>query len=63
MPDLYFNKVVILRKIQVTVKNFAQPFVNHFSLSLSRKKRVLMRAMKRELNVFTLQLSIYYILE
>ena len=63
MPDLYFNKVVILRKIQVTVKNIAQPFFNHFSLSLSRKKRVLMRAMKRELNVFTLQLSIYYILE
>ena len=30
-------KVIILKKIQVTVKTFAPPFFNHFSLSLNRK--------------------------
>ena len=29
---LYFNeKVIIVRKIQVTMKTFAPPFFNHFS--------------------------------
>ena len=32
------KKVIILRKIQVTVKAFAPPFFNHFSLSLNKKK-------------------------
>ena len=32
------NKVIILRKIHVTMKSFAPPLVNHFSLSLNRKR-------------------------
>ena len=42
---------------------FAPGFFDHFSLSLSIKKRVIMRAMRKKLNLFTLQLLIYYILE
>ena len=66
MSDLYFNEesdVIILRKIQVTIKAFTPPFFNHISLSLNRKKLVLMRAMRKKLNLFTLQLLIYNILE
>ena len=33
------KKVIILRKIHVTIKSFAAPFSNHFSLSLNGKKR------------------------
>ena len=53
MPDLYLmNKVVILKKIQVAMKTFVPPFFDHFSLSLSRKKRVvMMRAMRKKLNI------------
>ena len=32
------KKVIILRKIQKTMKTFAPLFFNHFSLSLSSKK-------------------------
>ena len=42
MSDLYFKKVIILRKINVTMKSFAPPFFNHFSLSLNKKQRVVM---------------------
>ena len=42
------------------MKTFAPPFFSHFSLSLSREKRVVMRAMGKNLNIFTLQLPIYY---
>ena len=37
------KRVIILKKIQVTMKTFIPPFFNHFSLSLNRKKRVVMR--------------------
>ena len=57
------KKVTILRKIQVKIKNFPLPFSNHFHLNLKRKKRVAMRDMRKKLNIFTLQLLIYYILE
>ena len=57
------KNVIILKKIQVTMKTFAPPFFNHFSLSLNRKKCVVIRAMRKKLNIFTLQLSIYYVLE
>ena len=59
------KKVIILRKIQVTMKIFAPAF-NHFSLILYGKKRVVMRAMREKLlklKMFMLQLPIYYILE
>ena len=42
------KKMIILRKIQVTMKIFAPPFFSHFSLSLNRKKGVAMRAMEKE---------------
>ena len=32
------NKVIILRKIQVTMKTFSPPFFNHFRMALNRKK-------------------------
>ena len=57
------KKVIILKKIQVTMKTFATPFFNHFSLSLSRKKYVVMRTMRKKLSIFMLQLPIYYMLE
>ena len=54
--SLFFNKVyilmkkvVILRKIQVTMKTFAPPFFHRFSFSLSRKKRVVMRGRRKNL--------------
>ena len=52
------KKMIILKKIQVTMKTFAPPFFNNFSLSLNRKKRVLMKATRKKLNIFTLQLPI-----
>ena len=64
MSDLYLiEKVIILRKTQVTMKTFAPSFFNHYNLSLKRKKHVVMKAMRKKLNIFTLQLPIYYILE
>ena len=64
MSDLYLmKKVIVLKKIQVTMKTFAPQFSNHFTLSLNRKKSVVMRAMRKKLNIFTLQLPIYYILQ
>ena len=57
------KKVIVLKKIQVTMKTFAPQFSNHFTLSLNRKKSVVMRAMRKKLNIFTLQLPIYYILQ
>ena len=63
MMSDFKEKVIILRKIQVTMKTFSPPFFNHFSLSLSRTKRVAVRAMRKKLTIFTLQLPIYCILE
>ena len=54
---------MIVFKVSVTMKTFVPPFFNHFSLSVNREKRVVMRAMRKKLNIFTLQLPIYYILE
>ena len=42
---------------------FAPPFMNYFSLSLNRKKGVVMGALRKKLNIFMLQLPIYYTLE
>ena len=42
------KKVIILKKIQATMKTFTAPFFNHFSLSLNRKKSVVMRAMRKK---------------
>ena len=57
------KKVIILRKIYVAIKYFTPPFFNCFSFSLNIEKRVIMRAMRKKLNIFTLHLPIYYILE
>ena len=46
------KKVIILRKIQGTMKTSVLPFFNHFSLSLIRQKRVVMRAGRKKLNIF-----------
>ena len=44
------KKVIILRKIQPTSKGtFAPLFFNYFSLSLNKKKCVIMRAMRKKL--------------
>ena len=47
------KKVIILRKILMTMKYFAPPFFNHISLRLNIKKRVVMRAMRKKLNIFS----------
>ena len=54
----FMKKVIILNKIQMTMNTFAPSFFNHFSLSLNRKRRVVIRAMRKKLNIFTLQLPI-----
>ena len=63
--SVLMKKVIIDdRKIDATIKSFAPPFFSHFNLSLNRKKRVVMRAMrKKKKNIFTFQLPIYHILE
>ena len=61
---ILMEKVIVLMNIHMTMKSFDPPFFNHFRLSLDRKKRVVMRAaMRKKLNILTLQLPIYYILE
>ena len=57
------KKLIILKKIHMTMKTFAPPFFNHFSLSLNKKKRVVMRTRRKNVNIFMLQLLIYCILE
>ena len=57
------KEVIILRKIQVTMKTFAPPFFIHFSLSLNRKKARGNESHEKETNLFMLQLQICYILE
>ena len=57
------KKVIILRKIHVTIKSFTPPFFNCFILCLNIVKSMIMRAMRKKLNIFTLHLPIYYILE
>ena len=58
------KKLITLWKIQVTMKTFAPPFFNHFNSGCTEKKnRAVMRAIRKKLNIFTLQLPIYYILE
>ena len=57
------EKVIIREKIEVAMKTFAPPFFNNFSLNLNRKKRVVMRAMRKKLNIFTAQLLIYNMLK
>ena len=46
---ILMKKVIILRKTQTTMKTFTPPFFSYFSLSLSRRKRVVMRAMRKKL--------------
>ena len=41
------KKVIILRKIQVTVNIFAPPFFNHFNFEHEQEKRVVMRTMRK----------------
>ena len=64
MSDLYLMKeVIILKEKKVAMKDSVPPFFNDFSLSMNRKKHVALRAMRKKLNIFILQLPIYYTLE
>ena len=64
MSDLYLNEEsYYFAKNTCDNEVFNPPFFNHLSLSMSIKKRVTMRAMGKKLNVSTLQLLIYYLLE
>ena len=64
MSDSYLMmKVIILKKIQVIMKTFAPPFFLPFQVEPEQKKIVVMIAMRKKQNIFTLQLPIYYILE
>ena len=53
--------------MQVAMKSSAPPFFNHFSLSLNRRKPVVIRATTKKLNIsldsLHIRMSIYYILE
>ena len=44
-------------------KSFTPPFFSHFSLSLNSKKHVVMRAKRKKLNIFTLQLPTFSLIE
>ena len=52
MPDLYLNEESYYFE-ENTCDNevFAPPFFNHFSFSLNIKKRGVMRAMRKKLNI------------
>ena len=58
MSDLYFDEErdCYYDENTMTIKSFVPPFFNHFSLNLNQKKRVVMRAMRKKLNIFALQL-------
>ena len=63
MSDLYFNEASYYFEENTSDNEIFTPlFLNHFSLSLNIKKRVVMRAMRKMLKLFTLQLLIYYII-
>ena len=55
---ILIQKGLILRKMQVTLKAFPPRFFILFSLSPNRKKRVVMRVMRKKLNLIKLQLPI-----
>ena len=52
---ILMKKVIILGKIHVTI------YVQPFQLEPEQKIRVVMRAVRKKLNILTLQLPIYYI--
>ena len=47
------KRVIIPSKIQKTINIFAAPFSQKFSLSLNRRKVVIMRTMGKKVNIFT----------
>ena len=55
MSDLYFNEESDYSEENVTMKSF--------NLPQNRERRVVKKTMRQKLNIFTLQLPIYYILE
>ena len=57
MLDLYFNKVDYFQENTSDNEEF---FSIHFSLCLNSKKRVVMSAIRRNLNIFLLHLLIYW---
>ena len=42
------KKMIILRKIHMTIKSFVPPFCSHPSLRLNGKKRLIMRLMRKK---------------
>ena len=54
-------QLIMLKKIQVI--NHYSTINKLFQFGPEKKKRVVVRAMKKKLNIFLLQLRIYYILE
>ena len=65
MSDLYFNEEIDYTEENTSNhEDFRSTILQPFQFSLNRKKnRVVMRAIRKKLNIFTLQLPIYYILE
>ena len=50
MSDLYFNEESDYSEENTSeYKNFVSAFFNHFNLNLNRKKHVIMRAIRKEL--------------
>ena len=52
--NIVMKKVIILRKVHAIIESYAPKFSNHFSLSLNRIKRVVIRAIREKLNIFAL---------
>ena len=57
------KKVIILKKIHVTMKSFAPPFSNHFSLTLNRKKTCGNESHEKEAKHIYISGAHFYILE
>ena len=64
MSDLYFNEESDYSEENTSCnEDLRSTILQPFQFEPGQKKLVLMRAMRKKLNIFTLQLPIYYTLE
>ena len=64
MLDLYFNEESDYSEENTSEnENLRSTILQPFQFEPEQKKRMVMRTMRKKLNIFTLQLPTYYILE
>ena len=64
MSDLYFNEESDYSEENTSdSEGFRSTIFQPFQFEPEQKKNMVMRAMRKKLNIFTLQLAIYYLLE